>query len=1184
MPRQEPIDEAVFVKVLVDGKQDDTKMVKVMGVADKQNSDEPNVLEDNVIDQARENVIEGENLDKANVSDKEKGDLADVENNVAKKKMDEKRDEQMEKMEHESEGNRKGKCAAGKRKMKPQVVKGTKKVDTENGDCKDKDAAHDDGNSSDDDFVSPKKTKIPKVTVSKKKIFTTKRFEVKRKVGSGTKKAKNRVHLRNPPDNLFRVITQLSDIQKKDVRSMGFGEVLEFKISKVPTRLAYWLLDRFDENTCSLDVNGKRINITPYVVNNMLGVPKGDVHIKTRDNSDYRNPLIRQWKEQFGEDVKKYFNSHVAKEILKTKRGGWMFKLNFLVLFFSTIGELNLSNTVNLRFLPCINNEEDIKKIDWCTYIIECLVRTKRSWNRNAHFNGPVILLLVVYATLDSPIKHCSSELLYKLEGEMFPNQPLDDSAADDRGADEVIHDEDVDEDIGWEDDVFEDPGSESVYVVNNMLGVPKGDVHIKTRDNSDYRNPLIRQWKEQFGEHVKKYFNTHVAKEILKTKRGGWMFKLNFLVLFFSTIGELNLSNTVNLRFLPCINNEDDILKIDWCTYIIECLVRTKRSWNRNAHFNGPVILLLVVYATLDSPIKHCSSELLYKLEGEMFPNQPLDDSAADDRGADEVIHDEDVDEDIGWEDDVFEDPGSESVPVNAEVMKKNVSLYLKRAGELRDMADRLLVKGLEDNPDDNGFMELKEHREQMFVNRKYYHNPEDNEGLTKETYDKCFTPEKGVNKKDSGAADEYVFPFTQVAIAMSDEPPATQGKVVVDDLAEDQVLLDSLRDYVSQEPADGGGFKTPDHPILGRAHLSNTSNRLSRFGRESMGNKSNDIVPVYPDHVPLNVVLPNLAHARAKLPRLLPEVYRSPYMTREVSVVDGLGKHEREVGECFFSARFSETDIVFKTRFVGGERVVLESLFPGIDIASGAIDLFTHVLNNAEKHRSRMTVKRLFCHTSMLTSDMESWGYERMFAKFVENMDNVVKRSEYKTLDGVQLVFFPVIQGRHFFVVCMNMKDGEVQLLDNLLLPDKTDDERFSWFIIHLISVFEDYLLHKKNAYYERMTHATRKVLPLGCRTTNNFVDCGVFTMRHTETYKGNGADLCCLSKEGKKQLAQLRDLRIKYAVKILLSDCNLVKTDIDKEVNAFRNVPVEEKKRLRMAALETIKLRVSTKFEVK
>ena len=46
----------------------------------------------------------------------------------------------------------------------------------------------------------------------------------------------SRVRIRNPPGNLFRVITQLSDQQKKDVRSMGFGELLEFKIKDIPTR------------------------------------------------------------------------------------------------------------------------------------------------------------------------------------------------------------------------------------------------------------------------------------------------------------------------------------------------------------------------------------------------------------------------------------------------------------------------------------------------------------------------------------------------------------------------------------------------------------------------------------------------------------------------------------------------------------------------------------------------------------------------------------------------------------------------------------------------------------------------------------------------------------------------------------------------------------------------------------
>ena len=123
----------------------------------------------------------------------------------------------------------------------------------------------------------------------------------------------------------------------------------------------------------------------------------------------------------------------------------------------------------------------------------------------------------------------------------------------------------------------------------------------------------------------------------------------------------------------------------------------------------------------------------------------------------------------------------------------------------------------------------------------------------------------------------------------------------------------------------------------------------------------------------------------------------------------------------------------------------------------------------------------------------------------------------------------------------------------------------------------------MYKNNPNYERMSCAERIVMQLGCRTTNNFVDCGVFTMRHMETYKGNGADLCCLSNEGKKQKKELNELRIKYAVKMLLSDCNLVKSDIDREVHRFRNVPEEEKKQLRDGAFETIKLRVSSKLDV-
>nr|GFB52346.1 ulp1 protease family, C-terminal catalytic domain-containing protein [Tanacetum cinerariifolium] len=47
------------------------------------------------------------------------------------------------------------------------------------------------------------------------------------------------------------------------------------------------------------------------------------------------------------------------------------------------------------------------------------------------------------------------------------------------------------------------------------------------------------------------------------------------------------------------------------------------------------------------------------------------------------------------------------------------------------------------------------------------------------------------------------------------------------------------------------------------------------------------------------------------------------------------------------------------------------------GIRIASGAIDVFTHVLNYAEKFRDRKSLRRVFCNTSMVSEKMlcEDW-----------------------------------------------------------------------------------------------------------------------------------------------------------------------------------------------------------------
>lgn len=103
--------------------------------------------------------------------------------------------------------------------------------------------------------------------------------------------------------------------------------------------------------------------------------------------------------------------------------------------------------------------------------------------------------------------------------------------------------------------------------------------------------------------------------------------------------------------------------------------------------------------------------------------------------------------------------------------------------------------------------------------------------------------------------------------------------------------------------------------------------------------------------------------------------------------------------------------------------------------------------------------------------------------------------------------------------------------------------------------------------------------KILKMSWRTEANFVDCGVFAMRHMEVYKGNGTvgfDTGFL-KEDSDQKKQLDGLRVKFLTKLLLSDLNMRKNEIMKESEEYEKLPGFEKAKLKADSLERIEARL-------
>ena len=104
----------------------------------------------------------------------------------------------------------------------------------------------------------------------------------------------------------------------------------------------------------------------------------------------------------------------------------------------------------------------------------------------------------------------------------------------------------------------------------------------------------------------------------------------------------------------------------------------------------------------------------------------------------------------------------------------------------------------------------------------------------------------------------------------------------------------------------------------------------------------------------------------------------------------------------------------------------------------------------------------------------------------------------------------------------------------------------------------------------------------LEMSWQTVHNGADCGIFTMQHMETYKGKPVKdwNCGLSNECdekgeplRKQKRQLNELRRKYVAKILLSDINVLRPQVELGVDKYSQWSQQDKREIEKTAFARI-----------
>ncbi|CAI9286695.1 unnamed protein product [Lactuca saligna] len=199
---------------------------------------------------------------------------------------------------------------------------------------------------------------------------------------------------------LLSIILGMSKEQKESVRSMGFGALLKMKITDIPLKLGFYVLQKFDYERMVIDIEGKELKVTAESVHDMLGIPIGGTKLTQLDQWPKDDKSYDEWKQLFKKDSIIRLSA-IKNVIVSTTQADFNFKLNFLVLFVNTFCESTSMGRCNLFPLSYISRKTDISNIDWCSYVLDCLVRTKNSYipySDNSFFVGPSAFLVLFYA------------------------------------------------------------------------------------------------------------------------------------------------------------------------------------------------------------------------------------------------------------------------------------------------------------------------------------------------------------------------------------------------------------------------------------------------------------------------------------------------------------------------------------------------------------------------------------------------------------------------------------------------------------------------------------------------------------------------------------------------------------------------------------------------------------------
>ncbi|KAK1357687.1 hypothetical protein POM88_050943 [Heracleum sosnowskyi] len=879
----------------------------------------------------------------------------------------------------------------------------------------------------DSDFEKHRPCKLPRKTVTqaKKRIVHEKQLQKKKRKaltqvdeeGKMKKKVETEDHNNQKPKKILvrasphifsEIVSQMSETQKKWVSSAGFGPLLSFVLKKIPQTIAtnsvWWfdydnsILNLWDEDTLRV------IHVDENDVRDILGLPQGKRDIILVDN----NAIQEAWRLQF---PKKRAGHKVTEKmvslVMKSSRDADVrFKQNFMVLMMNLFVRCIKNSYVSQEILGFVGNYDDASEYNWCKLVFDSLKQASEKWLKDPHtqfYCGSLMFLMYFY--LDR-VKN--PKLQVQSTCPAFIGWMNSDVAA-----------RDILENI---DNSF---GKGEIQVSYEIVKCAKPGDDTKNSDettkNSDEATNNSDEATNNSDEH-----SFEIAEE--------------------------GLLRNVKLTEVEDLQSDD-----------INQPAEQKVAHNEDVHFdelNHPK----KEQTTPTSEDISCG-ELNKSMKDQVAPNKDIHSSELSHPNKEQVAPTEDICSfDLNQPTDVrqdfenndqFKTPEQGFQPVqscstkvqNANIVSKNISVSrdLVRDMDNIDYDEFLLIEKDLISQVENGIKDFKDIQKRCISSFKvakalvFLPNQRLNE-LEDE-----FSKLHDVTKTSITAVEER----TNLELAKVLFLTNQRLNVLEEDLAKLQELRKSstnTKEKVEERSTLDWNARTPedwkDIDVMSKPQSFRQTNKMvdpvTSLGKVKLEerNTEEDINNVSNQDELLQLSFEKILQERPRREHRIGEFQKSPYISRPIDIdKPRLTKAEEDVWNWLNRNNKDMMQEIFNWQGVRCLKHELKSLQFNTELLVGVVDTYSCILNYEEQYRSTVSPKRFFCTTYTTVGTLRKnneVASDVKYLRFESKLDFVLEKYE-ADIKNIDMMFFPIHHVNHYYVVCFNIKNTSIDLLDN-------------------------------------------------------------------------------------------------------------------------------------------------------